>query len=296
MIVGSKASRNRRSWLASTMAPAWCSSATRALRSPRGRDCWSARRARARCTRSWRASAANTARVRSPGDSELRAAVDVVGAEREFRQELRAPHRRGFPTPRRMLRAGTEVTAERRPAPCGELAENDARTDPTAAGGERQLPEQRVEQRRLAGTVASLRTATPVAVAELEVDGAEPEAVPLDDCSARASRRHRPRGEWVRARGGVAKATTASPLARRLESLFLERLSDVLRLLFCGPGRSRAPPLAHLLLLFFDARSLVHVVGVGVLVPLAGQPPLVLRRPSTSRVLPQPSCLRPPAR
>ena len=50
----------------------------------------------------------------------------------------------------------------------------------TLARRQRQLAEQRLQQRRLARAVAA-EHCEPVAVAQLEVDRADAEAVPLDD-------------------------------------------------------------------------------------------------------------------
>ena len=61
-----------------------------------------------------------------------------------------------------------------------ELAEDDARPGPARARGERQPPEQRVEQRRLAAAVRPDER-EPVAPRDLEVDRPEPERAALDD-------------------------------------------------------------------------------------------------------------------
>ena len=71
------------------------------------------------------------------------------------------------------------VAGERRAALL-ELAEHDAGAGPARAGRERQPPEQRVEQRRLAAAVRP-DDREPLAPAHLEVERAEPERAPLDD-------------------------------------------------------------------------------------------------------------------
>ena len=107
------------------------------------------------------ASSAIAARLRSPGESERPGREHVVGAERELREQ-RARLARREPA------LGDEaveqaLVARERAGALRQLAEHGARAEPALARRERQLTEQRPQERRLAGAVAAEQR-KPVAV------------------------------------------------------------------------------------------------------------------------------------
>src|SRR5581483_9163133 len=156
-----------------------------------------------------------------------------------------------------------------------QLSQDDARADPPAPGRERQVAQQRPEQRRLAAPVrADDRDAVPPA--DGEVERAEPERAALDDGAVEARDR-------LPAPGRRSKLEPQAPrLPGLLDSvepveLLLERLADVLRLLLSPPLAVPALlPLLHPPALLDDPVALALVVLVVAVVALALAPALRL--------------------
>ena len=211
-------------------------------------------------------------------------AEDVVGAEAELREQGASGS---------LLEVAEDLEqrlrSRQRGAVLPELAEDDARAEPAAAGSERKPAEQGVQQRRLAAAVRP-GDGEPVAPADREVERPEPEGAALDDRVLEAN------GDLATARRRRERELELPRLVRLLDGLDPRELRavrplHVLRLLLLAALAVAAPlPLGHPALLLLDAPALGDRRLPAPVVTLA--PPLALGLV----VAPAAAVLRRPAR